>query len=74
MLKDIYQRPALTEPIRDRNWIMPWGKHKGTPLSELIEHDPQYIEWLQHNTDLDFHSDVLDEVYGIEPDRYQDSA
>lgn len=69
MLKDIYQRP---QTIRDRNWLMPFGKHKGTPLSELIEHEPNYVEWLQQNTDLDFHSDIMDEVYGIEPPIWQD--
>lgn len=59
-LKDIYNIP--TEPIRDKNWVMPFGKHKGTPLHELMVHDPGYIQWLQNNTSLDFHSDIMDEV------------
>jgi len=61
MLKDIYNITPR-ETIRDRNWIMPFGKFKGTALSEIIENDPQYIEWLVSNTDLDFHSDIMDEV------------
>lgn len=61
MLKDIYNI-APRETIRDRNWIMPFGKFKGTSLSEIIENDPQYIVWLQGNTDLDFHSDIMDEI------------
>jgi uncharacterized protein (DUF3820 family) len=66
MLKDIYQRDFVKDPIRDRNWVMPFGKHKGTPLHEIINHDPDYIEWLANNTDLDFHSDIMNDL--IPPD------
>lgn len=59
-LKEIYG--INSEPIRDRSWVFPFGKHKGTTLEEVITHDPSYIEWAQANTSLDFHSDIMDEL------------
>ncbi|MGYP001338022402 len=59
-LKDIYN--IKRETIRDRNWVMPFGKFKGLALSEIIENDPQYLVWLVDNTDLDFHSEIMDEA------------
>lgn len=67
-LKEIYQ--IKRETIRDRNWIMPFGKFKGTPLSEIIENDPQYLIWLVDNTDLDFHSEIMDEIESGPRDEY----
>lgn len=64
-LKEIYNRP--TEPIRDRNFVMPFGKYKGTPLHEIIENDPQYLLWLQNGDGIEFHSDIIDEAEGIDP-------
>lgn len=65
-LKDIYRQ----EPIRDRNFVMPFGKYVGTPLHEIIENDPQYILWLQNGDGIEFHSDIIDEVEREEPDSW----
>lgn len=68
-LKEIYQ--IKRETIRDRNWIMPFGKFKGLALSEIIKNDPQYLVWLVDNTDLDFHSEIMDEVENAKDMRYE---
>jgi len=39
--KDIYRRP----PVSDKDWIVPFGKHKGLTIEELMDADPQYLEW-----------------------------
>jgi hypothetical protein len=54
------------EPIRDREWVFPWGKWRGTSLDEVITDDPDYILWLQSNTDMDFHADIIDECKRVE--------
>lgn len=56
--KDIYKR----EPIRDRNFVMPFGKYEGRTLEFVMEHDPQYILWLQSGNGIEFHSDIMDEI------------
>lgn len=68
--KDIYKRA----PIRDRNFVMPFGKYVGTPLHEIIDNDPQYIVWLQTGDGIEFHADIMDEVEQSEliNDREQD--
>jgi len=33
---------------------MPFGKHKGLPLWEIIKDDPDYANWLLSETDVEF--------------------
>lgn len=39
--KEIYRRPTIT----DREWVMPFGKHKGLTIGFLMDADPQYLAW-----------------------------
>lgn len=52
------QRPS--EPIRDPNWKLPFGRWKGFAISEVMEHDAGYVLWLIDNTDIDLHADLLE--------------
>jgi uncharacterized protein (DUF3820 family) len=38
---------------------MPFGKHKGETLGEILQTDPTYLDWLQ---DADIRSDSLAEA------------
>ena len=49
------------KPLRmDQN--MPFGKHKGEPISDLVENETDYIKYLIDKTDIKFESDVLQAV------------
>lgn len=39
---------------------IPFGKHKGHQIEDVIEDDPAYIRWLCENTDHDFDDDVYE--------------
>ena len=67
--KEIYKK----EPIRNKQWIMPFGKYQGRTLEFIVEMEPQYILWLVDKTDLDFHSDIMDEIDGDLDRAYGDS-
>lgn len=58
------------EPVRDRDFVMPFGKYKGETIGDLIFDDPGYLEWLHKNTDFELHADLLDEV----ETSYEDAA
>ncbi len=64
------QQPDRREPIRDRNFVMPFGKYKGESIADLLFDDPAYLEWLHKNTDFELHADLLDEVQTS----YEDAA
>lgn len=54
------QTASAREPISDPNGVMPLGKYKGQKIQEIIDNDPQYICWMNENTDIDFHWAILD--------------
>ncbi|MCS4162745.1 hypothetical protein GGP94_003193 [Salinibacter ruber] len=54
-----YSPTSLDEPL-------PFGKHEGDQLWEILERDPQYIRWLIKEADIDFQLD--DEAW----QKYQD--
>lgn len=56
--RDIYKR----EPIRDWNWIVPFGKYQGQTLQFVLDEDPQYLIWLALKTDIDFHDDLMEKI------------
>lgn len=65
------------EPIRDKKFVMPFGKYKGESIADVMEMDPNYLLWAHENTDFELHADLYDEIvrvdeYGIadedEPD------
>lgn len=41
----------MTTVLRKRNDKITFGKHKGKRVSEVIRIDPQYLVWLDENTD-----------------------
>lgn len=45
---------------------LPFGKHEGTPLWQVLETDPTYVRWLIEEADMEFHLD--DEAW----QKYQD--
>lgn len=50
------------EPIRDRDFVMPFGKFQGISIGDLIHAKPDYLLWLHNNTDFELHADLLDEI------------
>lgn len=50
------------EPIRDKDFLMPFGKYKDISIGDLIYAKPGYLLWLHNNTDFELHADLLDEV------------
>jgi len=62
-VSEIYRR----EPIRDPNWTFPFGKYRGTKISEVLACDYQYVVWLMGSSDFDVHCDLLEDI----EDRYQ---
>lgn len=56
--KDIYRR----EPVRDKSFVMPFGKWQGIEIGEVMQDDPDYLMWLVENTDFDIHADLMDEM------------
>ena len=39
---------------------MPFGKHKGALIQDLIKKEADYLKWLIDNTDISFGQDVHD--------------
>lgn len=39
-----------------------FGKHVGDQLEDVIEDDPNYIEWLVTNTGVDFDEEALERI------------
>lgn len=56
--KDVYKR----EPIRDKTFVMPFGKYRGETIGDLMLDDPWYVLWLVEHTDFDIHADLADEL------------
>lgn len=55
------------EPIRDRDYVMPFGKHKGETIRDIIECDAQYLMWLHNQEGFDFelHADLVDDCEAV---------
>jgi hypothetical protein len=49
-----------------------FGKHKGETVRHVIEHDPEYILWLDSENIVEFSREILDnaEDYSGEDDSY----
>lgn len=41
---------------------MPFGKHKGEQIEDLIEDEPRYIEWLVSEDVVEFDEETLDTI------------
>lgn len=39
-------------PIRDRTYVLTFGKYKGMEIDEVMELNPQYLVWLHNNNDF----------------------
>ncbi len=42
--------------------VMPFGRHQGYTVLEIIKDRPSYISWLIQNTNLKFYESVHDEL------------
>jgi len=40
-------RPPSTRPTKCEDVVMPFGKHQGKRLGDLLDEDPSYLDWLQ---------------------------
>ena len=49
---------------------MPFGKYRGLSVADIIEEDPQYLEWLCRNTDFELNHILMDEL----ETSYEDAA
>lgn len=45
--------------------ILPFGRHQGYTVEEILKDRPEYIAWLMENTSLKFYKSVQDEVIRI---------
>lgn len=48
--------------ISDRKYVMQFGRYKGESIQDILDNDPLYLVWLQENTDLDFHHELIEEA------------
>ena len=39
---------------------MPFGKHKGKQVEDLVEDEPSYIRWLVENANTEFDNETLE--------------
>lgn len=44
---------------KDENYIFAGGRYKGFSVKEVLEVNAGYILWLQEQTDMDFHHDII---------------
>ena len=61
--KDIYRRP----PISDKGWVVPFGKHKGLTIEELMDADPQYLQWCIDKDMIELDHILLDRFEELNP-------
>ncbi len=55
-------RNVYRQTITDREWKLPFGKNKGMTISELIDVDPQYLEWCIEKDMFELNHALLDEL------------
>lgn len=62
-LRETTTETIRREPIRDRDFVMPFGRFKGISIDDLIHAKPDYLKWLHDNSEtFELHADLLDEV------------
>lgn len=54
-----------TEPIRDPEYRMQFGKHKGETLGDLMENVPDYLLWLHEHTNFELHADLVEQLQSM---------
>lgn len=60
--KSVYRRT-----ISDRNWTLPFGKYKGETIANLMESNPQYLEWCISADLFELDYALLDELETLNP-------
>lgn len=50
------------EPIRDPNYRMAFGKHRGETLGDLMKNVPDYLLWLHEHTEFELHADLVEKL------------
>lgn len=43
----------------DREYILTFGKYKGSKLGDLLSENPSYLIWLHHNTKLHLTNELM---------------
>lgn len=52
-----------SEPIRDRDYCIPFGRFKGCSIADIIHAKPDYLKWLHEKSEtFELHADLLEEV------------
>lgn len=54
--KDIYRRP----PISDKGYVIKFGKHRGLTIEQLMDDDPQYLQFCLDKDILELDHILLD--------------
>lgn len=54
--RDIYRTT-----VSDRLWKLPFGKHRGLTIDELMDADPQYLQWCIDKDMFELDHILLDE-------------
>ena len=55
-------RTGAKYPAVGLDQIMPFGRHKGTPVWKAISQDPAWFEWAIKNTDLQLDNEAFAEL------------
>jgi len=48
---DCEKSKGFVRSVSNEEFKMPFGKHKGAPLKELIQNEPDYVSWLMKTID-----------------------
>ena len=46
--------------------VMPFGMHKGSTMRQIVEQFPDYIRWLNENTDALLTAEVMDAIVPVD--------
>ena len=45
------------------NDVLSFGKHKGSTIDQILDHDPSYLDWLDRKHIIDISPDILDAAH-----------
>lgn len=51
-----------SEPIRDLDYRLTFGKHRGETIRDLMKNVPDYLTWLHNNTDFELHAELVEKL------------
>lgn len=56
------QKQQEQRTITDRNKRLGFGRYANETAQDVLDNDPQYILWLDENTEIEIASDILAEA------------